>query len=246
MNNDYLKSNDYLRNSNYLSAMRRFREERIRQDLTQPQLCRQERMTQSVFSKAESGLRRFSFPKTGKLCSSINIFYVFTGKKADASWVSQKLALSTTEELLCHLYMVQIITSSLRDINRSKSFSGVSADSSYGRIQEQLEYLHYFPGGSASNQNIFYNVRNYFGHTQKKMADLLGMDIKKLRDLEKGRRLPDSEVIWEMYACFHVSPAFIPKDANALRDELDYVLGLLDRNDREIILQILETWTKLL
>ena len=180
------------------------------------------------------------------MCSSINIFYVFTGKKADASWVSQKLALSTTEEILCHLYTVQTITNALQNINRSKSISGVSADSSYGRIREQLKYLHYFPGGSASSKNIFYNVRNYFGHTQKKMADLLGMDIKKLRDLEKGRRLPDSEVIWEMYACFHVSPAFILKDANALRDELDYVLGLLEENDREIILQVLKTWTKLL
>ena len=197
-------------------------------------------------ARPNQGFGVFPSLKPGKLCSSINIFYVFTGKKADASWVSQKLALSTTEEILCHLYTVQTITNALQNINRSKSISGVSADSSYGRIQEQLKYLHYFPGGSASSKNIFYNVRNYFGHTQKKMAAILGMNIKKLRDLEKGRRLPDSEVIWEMYACFHVSPAFILKDADALRDELDYVLGLLDRNDREIILQILETWTKLL
>ena len=197
-------------------------------------------------ARPNQGFGVFPSLKPGKLCSSINIFYVFTGKKADASWVSQKLALSTTEEILCHLYTVQTITNALQNINRSKSISGVSADSSYGRIREQLKYLHYFPGGSASSKNIFYNVRNYFGHTQKKMAAILGMNIKKLRDLEKGRRLPDSEVIWEMYACFHVSPAFILKDADALRDELDYVLGLLDRNDREIILQILETWTKLL
>ena len=59
MNNDYIKCNDYL------SAMGRFREERVRQGLTQQQLCCQARMTQSVFSKAESGLRRFSFPETG-------------------------------------------------------------------------------------------------------------------------------------------------------------------------------------
>lgn len=246
MNSDYIRNNDYIRSNDYTGAMRRFREERIRQGLTQQQLCRQARMTQSAFSKAESGLRRFSFPETGKLCSGINIFYVFTGNKADAPWVSQKLALSTTEEILCHLYMVQIITNASWNINRSKSFSGVSDNASYGRIQEQLKYLRYFPGGSASGRNIFYNVRNYFGHTQKRMAAILRMDIKKLRDLEKGRRLPDSEVIWEMYDCFHVSPAFILKDANALRDELDYVLGLLEENDREIILQVLETWTKLL
>ena len=115
-------------------------------------------------ARPNQGFGVFPSLKPGKLCSRMNIFYVFTGKKADASWVSQKLALSTTEEILCHLYTVQTITNALQNINRSKSISGVSADSSYGRIREQLKYLHYFPGGSASSKNTFYNVRNYFGH----------------------------------------------------------------------------------
>lgn len=232
--------------NDYMNAIMRFKEERTRRGLTQEQLCRHTGMAQSAFSRAEAGLRRFSFPKTRELCSAVNVFYVFTGSKADVPWGTQRLALSTAEETLCHLYLVQVITNALRNTGRSKSFSGASENPSYGRILGQLDYLRYFPGGPVSGRNIFYDVRHYFGHTQTKMAAILGIDIKKMRDLEKGRCLPDSEVIWKMYDRFHVSPAFILQDVNALRDELDYVLGLLGENDRETILLVLGTWTALL
>lgn len=229
-----------------MSVMMRLKEERIRYNLTQQQLCGRTKTTQSAFSRAETGLRRFSFPETKRLCSAINIFYVFTGIKAKTTRRPLNLAVSTEEEILCHLHIIHIVTGTSRITNRSKTISGISARPSFDCIQEQLKYLHYFPEGFKSGQNIFHNVRHYCGHTQKKMAAILGMDIKKLRELEKGRLLPDSEIIWRMYDCFRVSPAFILKDANALRDELDYILGLLDKNDREVILQILEIWTKLL
>lgn len=232
--------------NDYMSVMIRFKEERIQYDLTQQQLCGHIKMTQSAFSRAEAGLRRFSFPETKKLCPVVNIYYVFTGMKAKDAWRSMNPAASTAEEILCHLYLIHIITNASWIINRFEAISGISVRHSFVRIQEHLEYLHYFPEGFKSGQNIFHNVRHYCGLTQKRMAAMLGMDIKKLRKLEKGRLLPDSEVVWRMYDCFRVSPAFILKDVNALRNELDYILGLLDENDRKAILQILEIWTKLL
>lgn len=232
--------------NDYMSAMMRFKEERIQYGLTQKLLSRRAGMAQSALSRAEAGLRRFSFPEIRSLCSAVNIFYVFTGKKADADWRLQAPAASTAEEILCHLCMIQLITSASRSMSRSETFPGIPASPSCERIQAQLEYLHCFPVGSTFGRNVFYSVRNHCGHTQSRMSDILGMDIKKLRELEKGRLLPDSEVIWKMYDCFRVSPAFILKDANALQDELDYVLGLLEENRRKMILQILGTWTKLL
>lgn len=72
------------------------------------------------------------------------------------------------------------------------------------------------------------------------MADTLGVDIKKLRELEKGRQLPDSELIWKMYDLFRVSPAFVLKDAKGMLNELNYVLDLMEEEDRNIILEILK------
>lgn len=233
-------------NNDYMSAMMRFKEERMQGGLTQQQICRHTGIAQSAFSKAEAGLRRFSFPETKKLCSVVNIFYVFTGNKAETGWGTQKLSVFTAEEILCHLNMIHTITNTSRNRNQSTPFVGITTRPFCERIQEQLKYLHLFPMDLTPGQNIFCNVRKLCGYTQNKMSAILGMDIKKLRELEKGRLLPDSEVIWKMYDYFHVSPAFILKDVNALRNELDYVLGLLDENDRTVVLQILETWTELL
>jgi len=77
------------------------------------------------------------------------------------------------------------------------------------------------------------------------MVDLPEADIKKLRKMEKGRQLPDSEIIWKIYKQFHVSPAFILEDLMGMRHERNYVLGLLDNESREAMLHILESCHKL-
>ena len=78
------------------------------------------------------------------------------------------------------------------------------------------------------------------------MAELLGVSTRSLQALEKGTKLPDSEMIWKMYDRFLVSPAFILNDPKGMRNELNYVLGLLEEDDREIMLKILENGYKLI
>ena len=41
------------------------------------------------------------------------------------------------------------------------------------------------------------------------MADKIGVDVKKLRELEKDRCLPDSEILWKTYHEFGISPMYI-------------------------------------
>ncbi|MCM1540467.1 MAG: hypothetical protein NC121_04325 [Blautia sp.] len=65
------------------------------------------------------------------------------------------------------------------------------------------------------------------------------MDIKKLRNPEMGRQLPDSESLWKMYHQFRISSAFILKGSKGLRRELNYVLGLLEEAARESMIRIL-------
>ena len=60
-----------------------------------------------------------------------------------------------------------------------------------------------------------------------------------MRELENGRILPDSEMIWKMYDLFKVSPAFILEDTKGLWRELNCALNLLEDDDRKAAVRIL-------
>ena len=66
------------------------------------------------------------------------------------------------------------------------------------------------------SSNIFLVIRHTTCSRQKSMAEKLGVDIKKFRELEKDRCLPDSEIIWKLYNLFHISPAVVLKDKNSM------------------------------
>lgn len=216
---------------NYSCVLQRLKEERERRNLTQRLLCYHMKIQQSHFSKAETGQRRFSYRELEGLCTTdVDVFYMFTGKKINVERELLQSSELCPEELICLLYTVYAVTRITWFTDHGKR--------SFDEIQQQLEYIQC--GNAREQSNIFLFTRDRRGYTQKKMADSLGVDIKKLRELEKGRLLPDSELIWKMYDIFHVSPAFILKDVKGLLNELNYVLGLMKDDDQELMLRILE------
>lgn len=218
--------------NDYLYFLQRLKEEREQRNLTQQWLCRCMGMQQGHYSKAETGQKRFTYQELKGLCTShVDVLYAFTGKKAEHGaefWDPSEIRL---EEILCHLNIIYILVEAARLTYRNNA--------AFENIRKQLEYMCCTSGRSGTGNNIFHYVRDRHGYTQQKMADILGMDIKKLRALEQGKRLPDSEIIWKMYDRFQVSPAFILRDPNGLCKELNYVLSLLADEKRDIVLQIL-------
>ncbi len=226
-------------NNDYQHVLSRLKEERERWNLPQRLLCYCMKIQQSHFSKGETGHRYFSYHELEGLCTSdVDVLYVFTGNKAKNGRSFPGLSEFGTEEAICCLNIVYTLASAAWFMHRDKT--------AFEQIRQHLEYIQCGSGNTGTKNNVFFYVRNRCGYTQKKMADELGVDIKKLRELEKGRLLPDSGLIWKMHDRFHVSPAFILKDAKGLWNELNYVLDLLDDSDREIILRILENGHKLL
>lgn len=226
-------------NDNYELVLQRLREEREHQKLTQQRLCSYMQIQQSNFSKAETGHRRFAYPEIKRLCTSdVDIFYIFTGNKAKNSREFPGSPETGPEELICGLNTLYVQARTARVFNRDTA--------SFEVIQKQLEYIHWGAENTGIYNNTFRYMRIRHGYTQQKMSDILGLDIKKLQGLEKGKKLPDSEIIWKMYDLFHVSPAFILNDPKGLWHELDYMLGLLYDSDREIMLRILENSHKLI
>lgn len=219
--------------SDYQTVLQRLKEERLRRGMAQRLLCYHMKMPQSHYSSAETGHKRFSYHETKGMCSSdVDVLYVFTGRRAEGMRSPSGPLETGLEETICLLNTVYILVSTAWSVNRDKA--------SLEALQKQLEYIQCSNGNAGAIGNVFLYARNRSGYTQQRMASVLGVDIKKLRGLEKGRLLPDSEMIWKMYELFHISPAYILQDPKALRGELACALEQLDEDDRQVIMQILE------
>ncbi|MCM1065638.1 MAG: helix-turn-helix domain-containing protein [Eubacterium sp.] len=223
----------------YQNVLRRLKEEREKLNLTQRLLCYRMKMLQSHYSRAESGNKRFSYYEIKGLCTSdVDVLYVFTGKKATDGEELSELQECGPEELICYLNTLYSLAKAVKPTD--------ARETAFGAIRRQLEFVQCGSSSAGAKNNIFYCVRIQKDYTQQKMADLLGVDIKKLRELENGRILPDSEMIWKMYDLFRVSPAFILEDTKGLWKELNYSLDLLEEDDRKIAVRILTDMHRLL
>ena len=224
--------------NNYMLVVERLNEECQQLKLPQQRLCGYTHMLQSNFSKSIAGYRRFSYPEVKGLCDSMaDVFYIFTGIKSKHNYGSPELNSAHPDDLLCCLNSVYLHSRTARSMNQNKTV--------FGTIRKQLEYLQCTAGSIDGRSNVFYQMQHRYGYTQEKMADVLGISTRSLQALEKGTKLPDSEMIWKMYDRFLVSPAFILNDPKGMWTELNYVLSLLDKDDREIMLKILENGCRL-
>ena len=77
------------------------------------------------------------------------------------------------------------------------------------------------------------------------MAEKLGVDVKKLRDLENGRNLPDSELLSRLYTSFGICPAVVLKDRNCLASEIGCLLDGYNFDAADSVIQILRSLQEL-
>ena len=166
----------------YGDFLKRLKEERVNRKLTQLQMGSGLRMGQSHYSKAELGTRKFTFYEMQSLCETeLDVFYILTGIRLDGKY--REVLETRSYHELSFLMRIVCYLDSFRNKND----------------------LQYYLGDS---NNIFYSLRRVKNYSQKKMSELLGMDVKKLRDMEKGVTLPDSEMILKMYHILQV-PFFV-------------------------------------
>lgn len=208
----------------YEDLLKRLKEERQRLCLTQKEMGRFARMSQSNYSKIEQGSRRLSFYELNYLCdSNIDIHYIFTGRRCSDKYMEVFFRYSYAE-LLCFLNII-ISVAELRYANdASEQWRQVFELHELSRLAEREQRFH---------RNVFLSLRHAMGYSQRVMASKLGVDIKKLRELENGRSLPDSELTYRLYQQFHVSPAVILKDKKGLASEIGCMLEMMETQSGE-------------
>ena len=193
----------------YEDFLERLKEERINQDLTQCEMGARLRMSQSHYSKAELGTRKLTFYEMQSLCKTeLNVFYILTGIRVDEKY-RKTLEESAPHELNLLLRIVCYAYSFHRRKGMQYFADGYS---------EKVETEYY--GLLRDNQtNIFYSIRRIKKYSQKKMASMLNIDVKKLRDLEKGIVQPDGELIFKIYQAFYIPFCVILEEKNLLVSE---------------------------
>lgn len=194
----------------YNDVLKRLIEERNRMALSQKDMSRHIHMNQSNYSKVELGLRRLSFYEVKHLYEvGVDVYYIYTGQKSSGRYADFFNQCCYTE-LLCFLNILYSIAMMRCQKETSEKW------------EEILLRLKYFSLKQKNQQcnNIFLLIRSTMGWPQKKMAEELGVDIKKLRDLENGRKLPDSELLSRLYELFQVSPAIVLENKKELESEI--------------------------
>lgn len=78
--------------------------------------------------------------------------------------------------------------------------------------------------------------------SQQKMAEALGVDIKKIRSMENGESLPDSEILWNLYQLFHIPPAVFIKNEQGMIRAIGCILDMLKEENREHAMAVVESF----
>lgn len=216
--------------ADYSDVINRIKEERARLGLTQNEMARYVCINQSTFNKVEQGTRRFNYSELKYLCDSpVDVYYVITGKKCGEKYKE---------------YFTQYGYEQL--VNIMNIISSVMMGVEEGYLLEYWKTIYvngevlWCKENKKSQINLFFLIRRLRDYRQQQMASLLGVDPKKLRDLENNRNLPDSELIWRMYQLFGLSPAFLLKDKNCLVNEVCFELERLDAEIQGKILSVIE------
>lgn len=215
----------------YENVLERLRKERGRLSITKADMSRYLHMDQSNYRKAELGqYRRFSYFEVKSMSElGINVNYIYTGKVKKVITLDfiEKLSVNRLKSILQIIYTI-VELSYKEDFNQQ-----------YKALLEELKYI-FFIKQNVNPSDIFLTVRRLKCYTQIKMADMIGVDVKKLRNLENGKKLPDSEIISKMYEVFKILPVVMIETKNCMLDTILYILDEIKKEDREKIVDIIK------
>lgn len=212
----------------YEDVVIRLKQERLRMQWTQKMISKKLGMTQSHYSKAESGLKRFSYREMQSLNQiGVDVHYIFTGQRESLEKYEALFQGCGKQELLC----IASVFCALKDyLNRKNRPDG---GASVGHRTDPISYIF---AAEDDKRSIWYLLRTFYDYTQKEMAVLMEIDIKKYRSIEREEILPDSEIILKTYNQFHIPPLLLLEDYRGMFCEMPGV----DREKQERIMKYLK------
>lgn len=219
-------------NVSYQDALDRLKEERQKNDWSQEQISLKLKMSQSHYSKVELGKRRFTYYEVQDLYElELDAHYVFTDRKSSGEY---EAAFSDRDyrELNFYLHALAYMAEYLYAGRRSEDWKAV---------YKEVEYIRYVTNPDKKDDNTLFLLRRLLNYNQQKMADELGVDVKKIRSMENGDSLPDSEILWKLYRFFHIPPAALVKSRRGMASAVGCILDILSKENREHAMEFLQS-----
>ena len=198
----------------YSSIVRHLQEYRKKRNILQTEMAEHLNITQSEYSKLELGKTKMSYDVLSKLYKhGCDIDMLITGENA--------------EEILPSLEKVYIESDNVRFVSWLKLCEWaleqwLAADEKEAGIGNRL--LKIFVSAD-SDMTPLEKVRKAYGVSQQQMADIVGVNIKKYRQLEKGKVQLDAELMSNIYEATKCRPSFF-------MDENSYYLSVISEECR--------------
>lgn len=217
-------------NATYNDVLDRIKEERRRLSLSQKEMSRFVHMNQSNYSKVEVGGRRLNYFELKYLCESpADVQYIFTGQKSDEKY--KEFFMQFDYSQLINIYNIVSSMSAARTGNASDNWKNIFI---------KTENLCSKKEKRGAGIGIFLLARHLQNYRQLEMARMLGVDVKKYRELENGRNLPDSELVWQLYDLFYISPAITLKDRKSLVSSICFEMENFNEEMQKKVLGIIK------
>lgn len=218
----------------YAETNKRLISERERLALSVQQLSDLIYVDQSNWCKIEQGKGRISYKCMKNLCAAdVDMYYVLTGKKKKYDNYN-----GLEEFEIPELVNLIKLMNSVAGLCYRKRQCELWKD-----ICENTGYI-WAVDTEADVKKFLVSLRKIKGYSQKEFAEILGMDIKKLQNMEKGARFPDNELICRLYDEFRVSPGILLEDRNCLINEVCCLLEKMVAADGGFVLDFWDLITK--
>lgn len=192
----------------------RMNQYRMKMQLTQMEMSDLLGTTQSQFSKMELGKTIVSYDILYELYNTgWDVDYMIIGKEK-IPWESDLSGILITSIGESWFDLMEVVVWGIGQIiGKEKNYF----DSD---IKYEYELLRSLLNRSTSN-SILAEIRSIAGITQVAMAEKMGVNIKKYRDLEKGTSNPDAELLAIIYSISNCRPSiFFNTDSHNMESHL--------------------------
>lgn len=186
-------------------------------------------ITQSHYSKIESGQKGMSFGILKTLQdNSFNVDYIITGVKTETTILDRYLDKCSQNQ---RVRLYQLILWILRQKVAPYDAQAAERFDYYYKGTVLFEVM--TAGSGDKEHSIWSYIRMQHHLTQNEMTAILGIDIKKYRSMEKKKTFPDAEILTCLYEQLGCFPSLFLKNNVCSTTLLNVVWNALSDIDRE-------------
>ena len=190
--------------SAYDKVLQRLQAYRQTQKLNQDSMSQIMGVTQSHYSKMETGKIVITGEELKNFDShGFDVDYLITGENSVCTVLNGYLEQCREETKADFLQLL------VWAVHQGARVSGTEKAAQPFDYAKEIEFLRYKAFSTVSDKSIWYKVRKANDLTQNQMADVLDIGVKRYREIEKGRLSVNAELMTALYENLGYPPSMI-------------------------------------